>query len=75
MAKARPGGADYLYALLTKVITGAPRIEVAQGMYYNTAFPGIRSPCRRRLSATASSATPTAPSRRSTIMRVTSLPI
>jgi len=40
MAKARPGGADYLYALLTGYHPAPPGFEVAQGMYYNTAFPG-----------------------------------
>jgi len=40
IAKARPGGADYLYALLTGYHPAPPGFEVAQGMYYNTAFPG-----------------------------------
>jgi ubiquinol-cytochrome c reductase cytochrome c1 subunit len=40
IAKARQGGADYLYALLTGYRPAPEGFEVAQGMYYNTAFPG-----------------------------------
>ena len=40
IAKARPGGPDYLYALLTGYRTAPPGFEVAQGMHYNEAFPG-----------------------------------
>ena len=39
MAKARPGGPDYIYALLTGYQPPAG-FELAQGMHYNTAFPG-----------------------------------
>lgn len=41
IAKARPGGPDYLYALLTGYHAAPPAgFEVAQGMHYNEAFPG-----------------------------------
>ena len=40
MAKARPGGADYVYALLTGFREPPAGFEVAQGMHYNVAFPG-----------------------------------
>ncbi len=40
MAKARPGGADYLYALLTGYRDPPAGFELAPGMFYNTAFPG-----------------------------------
>ncbi|MGH6805045.1 MAG: cytochrome c1 [Methyloceanibacter sp.] len=40
MAKARPGGADYIYALLTGYHPGPQSFELAQGMHYNEAFPG-----------------------------------
>ena len=40
MAKARPGGADYIYALLTGYRDPPAGFELAQGMHYNTAFPG-----------------------------------
>ena len=48
MAKAREGGPDYIYALLTGYQPTPAGFDVAQGMHYNIAFPGIRSPCRRR---------------------------
>lgn len=40
MAKARPGGADYIYALLTGYRDAPPDLKLAPGMYYNEAFPG-----------------------------------
>jgi cytochrome c1 len=40
MAKARPGGADYIYALLTGYREAPAGFELAQGMHYNSAFPG-----------------------------------
>jgi cytochrome c1 len=40
IAKARPGGPDYIYALLTGYKPAPPGFEVAQGMHYNAAFPG-----------------------------------
>jgi cytochrome c1 len=40
IAKARPGGADYLYALLTGYKPAPEGFDLAPGMYYNTAFPG-----------------------------------
>ena len=40
IAKARDGGPDYLYALLTGYRYTPPGFELAPGMYYNTAFPG-----------------------------------
>lgn len=40
MAKARPGGPDYIYALLTGYRPAPEGVQLAQGMHYNTAFPG-----------------------------------
>jgi cytochrome c1 len=40
MAKARPGGPDYIYALLTGYHQPPAGFELAPGMQYNTAFPG-----------------------------------
>jgi len=40
MAKARPGGSDYIYALLTGYHPAPQGFELAQGMHYNEAFPG-----------------------------------
>ena len=40
MAKARPGGPDYIYALLTGYHPAPQGFELAQGMHYNEAFPG-----------------------------------
>jgi cytochrome c1 len=40
MAKARPGGPDYIYALLTGYREPPEGFELAQGMHYNAAFPG-----------------------------------
>lgn len=40
IAKARPDGPDYLYALLTGYRQPPPGFQVAQGMHYNEAFPG-----------------------------------
>ena len=39
MAKARPGGPDYIYALLTGYHQPPAGFEFALGMHYNTAFP------------------------------------
>jgi cytochrome c1 len=40
IAKAREGGADYLYALLTGYEEAPAGVEMAKGMQYNEAFPG-----------------------------------
>jgi cytochrome c1 len=40
MAKAREGGPDYIYALLTGFADPPTGFQVAQGMHYNKAFPG-----------------------------------
>lgn len=40
MAKARPGGPDYIYALLTGYKSPPAGFELAPGMHYNAAFPG-----------------------------------
>jgi cytochrome c1 len=40
MAKARPGGPDYIYALLTGYRDPPEGVELAKGMHYNVAFPG-----------------------------------
>jgi ubiquinol-cytochrome c reductase cytochrome c1 subunit len=40
MAKARPGGPDYIYALLTGYRDAPEGFKLAPGMHYNEAFPG-----------------------------------
>lgn len=40
IAKARQGGSDYIYALLTGYQEAPAGFNLAPGMYYNTAFPG-----------------------------------
>jgi ubiquinol-cytochrome c reductase cytochrome c1 subunit len=40
IAKARPGGPDYIYALLTGYRDSPHGVELAKGMHYNVAFPG-----------------------------------
>jgi cytochrome c1 len=40
MAKARPGGPDYIHALLTGYREPPPGMKLAQGMHYNLTFPG-----------------------------------
>jgi ubiquinol-cytochrome c reductase cytochrome c1 subunit len=40
MTKARVGGADYLYAVLTGYEAAPKDVHVAEGMHYNKAFPG-----------------------------------
>jgi ubiquinol-cytochrome c reductase cytochrome c1 subunit len=40
IAKARPGGANYIYALLTGYRDPPAGFELAPGMHYNIAFPG-----------------------------------
>lgn len=40
MAKARPGGADYIYALLTGYTDPPEGFQLSEGMNYNKAFPG-----------------------------------
>lgn len=40
ITKARPYGADYVYALMTGYREPPPGVEVPQGMHYNVAFPG-----------------------------------
>jgi cytochrome c1 len=40
IAKARPGGVDYIYALLTGYRPTPEGLQLAPGMHYNAAFPG-----------------------------------
>lgn len=40
MAKARPGGPDYIYALLTGYHEPPEDFQLVPGMHYNAAFPG-----------------------------------
>jgi ubiquinol-cytochrome c reductase cytochrome c1 subunit len=40
MVKARKGGADYVYAILTGFSEPPPDVKIAQGMNYNKYFPG-----------------------------------
>ncbi len=40
ITKARPGGADYIYALLTGYTDPPADVTVMDGMSYNSAFPG-----------------------------------
>ena len=40
MAKARPGGPDYIYALLTGYREAPVDLKLTQGMHHNAAFPG-----------------------------------
>jgi cytochrome c1 len=40
IAKARPGGPDFIYALLTGYRDAPAGFELAPGMFYNVAFPG-----------------------------------
>lgn len=40
MAKARPGGPDYLYALMTGYHEAPSDMTMSKGMHYNAAFPG-----------------------------------
>jgi cytochrome c1 len=40
MAKAREGGPDYIYAILTGYADAPAGFDLAQGMHYNKAFPG-----------------------------------
>jgi ubiquinol-cytochrome c reductase cytochrome c1 subunit len=40
MAKARKGGPDYIYAVLTGYTDAPPGVQVMEGMHYNKAFPG-----------------------------------
>lgn len=40
IAKARPNGPDYLYALLTGYVDAPSGVEVPDGMNYNKAYPG-----------------------------------
>lgn len=40
MAKARPGGPDYLYALMTGYEEPPADMKMTKGMQYNAAFPG-----------------------------------
>ena len=40
MAKAREGGPDYIYSLLTGYEEKPADMEMSPGMHYNTAFPG-----------------------------------
>ncbi|MFO0197302.1 MAG: cytochrome c1 [Alphaproteobacteria bacterium] len=43
MTKARAGGADYLFALLTGYVDPPPGVTVMEGMPYNKDFPGHQS--------------------------------
>ncbi|HEX4571405.1 MAG TPA: cytochrome c1 [Dongiaceae bacterium] len=40
MDKARPGGPDHIYGIMTGFVTAPAGVTVAQGMYYNEYFPG-----------------------------------
>jgi len=40
MSKARHGGVDYIYSLLTGYVDPPPGVKVAEGMNYNPYFPG-----------------------------------
>jgi cytochrome c1 len=40
MAKARPAGPDYIYALLTGFHETPADMKIAKGLHYNAAFPG-----------------------------------
>ena len=40
MAKARPGGPDHIYGIMTGFVTAPAGVTVADGMYYNEYFPG-----------------------------------
>ena len=40
MVKARHGGADYVYSLLTGYVDPPPGVTLAEGMNYNPYFPG-----------------------------------
>ena len=40
MAKARPAGPDYIYALLTGYKPAPDDMKMTPGMHYNVAFPG-----------------------------------
>ncbi|MCX8132614.1 MAG: cytochrome c1 [Roseococcus sp.] len=40
IVKARPHGANYLFALLTGYVDPPPGVEVMEGMHYNAWFPG-----------------------------------
>ncbi|KAL1407555.1 cytochrome c1 [Vanrija albida] len=40
IVKARHGGADYIYSLLTGYVDAPPGVTVAEGMNYNPYFPG-----------------------------------
>jgi cytochrome c1 len=43
ITKARPHGTDYLYALLTNYKEEPPKgVKMAEGMFYNAAFPGAQ---------------------------------
>ena len=50
MAKARPGGPDYLYALLTGYEEPPADMTMSKGMHYNKAFPGHQIAMPRPLS-------------------------
>ncbi len=42
IVKARPGGADYIYALLTGYTDPPSDIELRDGLYYNPYYPGYK---------------------------------
>lgn len=53
MAKARPNGPDYLYALLTGYADAPDGFELSEGMSYNKAFPGHQIAMAQPLDAEA----------------------
>lgn len=44
LAKARAGGADYLFAILTGYADPGPEFDLRDGQYYNKYFPGDMTP-------------------------------
>lgn len=51
MAKARPHGPDYIYALLTGYAEAPADVKLAEGMNYNKAFPGHQIAMAQPISA------------------------
>ncbi len=75
MAKARPGGPDYHLRAADRLSAGAGRLRAGAGHALQRGLPRASDRHAAAFDATASSPIPTAPSRRSTIMRATSPPI
>jgi ubiquinol-cytochrome c reductase cytochrome c1 subunit len=48
ITKARAGGADYVYGILTGYADPPADVKLMEGMNYNKYSPATRSPCRRR---------------------------